>query len=149
MTSPVDHAPVEQYVRSFARGNMRCTVTISRPSAPVFDPQTGSLAASSAQAFYDGPARVYTVQGPVTYSLGDEPQHYSSTYVSVPIIDDNGNAVPIPRVEDVVTVTADPGNPGMVNRSFQVQDVETGGQWSAVHRMQVVGIQASPQWGTP
>jgi hypothetical protein len=145
-TSPVDHNLVQRYVRTFARGNMRDTVRIGRSGAPVFDEETGTLQAASPTAIYEGPARVAAVSGPVSYSIGDEPQHFSQTYISIPVVDDDGVPVPAPQVEDVVLVLTNPGDPEMVNRTFQIQDVESGGQWPAVRRMQVVGVQASPQW---
>lgn len=148
-TSPVDHTLVEQYVRTYARGNMRNTVRIDRSADPVFDQATGTLQAPDPVSIYDGPARIYSVTGPVQYSVGDEPQFYSSTNVSIPMLDDAGVAVTAPHVNDTVTVLAAPGNPGMIGRTFQVQDVESGGQWSAVHRMSVVGIQNSPNWSAP
>lgn len=144
----VNHAQVEAYVRRYARFNMRNTVRITRPTAPVFDPDTGSLASAGSLIVYEGPARIYTVQGPLTYSLGDEPQRYSSTFVSIPVTDDSGAAVNIPRIEDVIEVLLAPGDSNMVGRTFQVQDVEAGGQWMAARRLQVAGIQASKQWGT-
>lgn len=142
----VDHGLVERYVRSYARGNMRDTVRIYRMSEPVFDPVTGGLAPSASPDLYSGPARVYSVTGPVTYSLGDEPQHFSSTYISVPVVADDGSVNEVPAVEDMIEVLACPGDASMVGRTFQVQDVEAAGQWTAVRRMQVVGVQEAPSW---
>lgn len=144
----VNHNRVEEYVRRYARFNMRCTVRIVRPSAPVFDDTTGSLASDNTEEVYNGLARIYTVQGPVTYMLGDEPQHYSSTYVSIPVTDDLGAPLPSPRVEDVIFVLTSPGDSDLEGRTFQIQDVESAGQWTAVRRLQVVGIQASKVWGS-
>lgn len=146
MTGFVDHALVERYVRSYARGNMRDTVRVYRVGEPVFDEVTGSLAPSAPVELYSGPARVYSVSGPVTYSLGDEPQHFSSTYVSIPVVDDDGAAVEVPAVEDMVEVLSCPGDDSVTGRTFQVQDVQTGGQWTAVRRMSVVGVQEAPSW---
>jgi hypothetical protein len=148
-TSPVDHALVERYVRAYARGNMRDIVRVQRSGRSEFDSATGTLQAGSPVTIYEGPARVYSVTGPVSYSLGDEPQHFSSTYVSIPVIGDDGQPVNAPQVNDVLTIVTAPGDPEMAGRTFQIQDVEAGGQWSAVRRLQVVGVQASPQWAAP
>lgn len=145
----VNHALVERFVRSYAESNMRATVRVLRPQPAVFDPVTGALVAVSAGEVYSGPARIYTVAGPMTYAVGDEPQHYSSTYVSIPVRAADGTMfAEIPQVEDIVEVLASPGDPEMVGRFFQVQDVESAGQWTVVRRMQVVGIQSSPQWSS-
>jgi hypothetical protein len=144
--SPVDHDLVERYVRRFARGNMRDTIRVGRSGSAVFDEQTGTLEAAAPIVIYEGPARVYAMSGPVSYNIGDEPQHFSQAYISIPVFDDQGVAVPAPQVEDLVVIIAAPGDPEVVGRTFQVQDVEAGGQWTAVRRLQVVGVQASPQW---
>lgn len=131
---------VRPLAQAYAEGNMIAMVKVTRPTAPVFDRDTGGLAAMGADSVrYEGKARVYSVTGPVQYALGDEPTFYSSTFVSIPI------TAPIPRVDDVVEILSHP-DPNIVGRSFRVQDVEAGGQIPVVHRMQVVGIQASREW---
>lgn len=142
----VNHALVEGYVRRYAESNMRDSVRVTRPGAPVLDIVAGSLTAGNAAIVYEGPGRIYGVGGPVDYQLGDEPQHFSSTYVSIPVRDsDDVTTFGTPQVEDVVEVLACPGDPEMVGRHFQVQDVEAAGQWTAVRRLQLVGIQDAPQ----
>ncbi len=131
---------VRPLAQAYAEGNMIATVRLTRPAKPVFDRRTGGLAAMGAEGvIYSGPGRVYGVQGPVQYAVGDEPTYFSSTFVSIPITAGK------PRVDDVVEVLDHP-DPNIVGRSFRVQDVEAGGQIPVVHRMQVVGIQASRQW---
>lgn len=131
---------VRPLAQAYAEGNMIATVRVTRPSTPVFNRATGGLAAMGAETLiHEGPGRVYGVQGPVQYAIGEEQQFFSSTFVSIPI------GATKPRVDDVVEVLAHP-DPNIVGRSFRVQDVEAGGQIPVVHRMQVVGIQASREW---
>lgn len=131
---------VRPLAQAYAEGNMIAMVKVTRPSVPVFDRETGGLAAMGSDATrYEGKGRVYNVTGPVQYSMGDEPQYFSSTFVSIPI------TAPKPRVDDVVEILSHP-DPNIVGREFRVQDVEAGGQIPVVHRMQVVGIQASREW---
>ena len=125
--------------RAYAEANMIATVRIERPVEPVFDRTTGQLGMPADSTVYEGKARVYGVSGPATYALGDEPQYFSSTFVSIPL----GST--LPRVDDVVEVTDHP-DPAIVGRFFRVQDVEAGGQMPVAHRLQVVGIQPSKQW---
>lgn len=128
------------FAQEYAEGNMIATVRVTRPSVPVFDRTTGGLASMGAETVvHEGPGRVYNVSGPAQYNLGDEPQYFSNTFISIPI------GATKPRIDDVVEVLAHP-DPNIVGRSFRVQDVEAGGQLPVVHRMQVVGIQASRQW---
>lgn len=125
--------------RAFAEANMQATVRIERPTAPVFDRSTGELGMAPDALVYQGKARVYGVQGPATYALGDEPQYFSSSFVSIP----HGAAEP--RIDDVVEVLTHP-DASLVGRFFRIQDVEAGGQMPAVKRLQVVGIQPSRGW---
>ena len=131
---------VRPLAQQYAEGNMIAAVKITRPSAPVFNRTTGGLAEMGEdEDRYSGKARIYNVTGPVQYAIGDEPQYFSSTFVSIPI------SAPKPRIDDVVEVLSHP-DPNLVGRFFRVQDVEAGGQIPVVHRMQVVGIQASREW---
>lgn len=125
--------------RVHAEANMIATVVIERPTEPVFDRSTGELGMAPDSVVYEGKARVYGVTGPATYALGDEPQYYSSTFVSIPL------SAPKPRIDDVVKIISHP-DPGLVGRLFRVQDVEAGGQMPVAHRMQVTGIQPSRGW---
>jgi len=131
------------YGRRFAESNMRSTVTIVRKAPALFNDVTGELAAASPTLVYQGRARVSPDSGPLNYSFGDEQQHFTSAVISVPV-----SAPILPMVDDVVTVTAHPGDPVMVGRTFAVMDVESGGQWLSSRRLQVTGVQASPEWPT-
>ena len=117
---------------------MTASVKIVRMDDPALG-EDGGLAATEKHTVYEGKARVYGVSGPMTMNLGEEPQYFSSTYVSIPY-----DAV-LPRVDDVITVTAH-HDWTLVGRTFRVMDVEAGGQYPAVRRMQVTGVQNSKAW---
>jgi hypothetical protein len=143
MTAPlkiVNDNAVIKYARRYVEANMTAKVKILRMDNPSWDADTGGVAATEQFTVYEGKARVYGVSGPMTMNLGEEPQYFSSTYVSVPY-----DAV-LPRVDDVVLVT-EHYDWTLVGRSFRVMDVEAGGQYPAVRRMQVTGVQTSRQWG--
>lgn len=135
----VDHNLVRRYARRFAESNMTAVVRITRMDSPNFDDLDGILSAIAGDLVYEGQARVYGVAGPVQMALGEEPQYFSSTYVSIPL------ASTMPRVDDVVEVLWHLDE-SMVGRKFRVQDVEAGGQFPTVRRMQVMGVQRSKQW---
>lgn len=137
----VNDEAVTRYARRYAEANMTATVKITRMDEPSFDMQ-GELSAVELFVLYEGKARVYGVSGPMTMNLGEEPQYFSSTYISIPL------SANTPRVDDVIEVLAH-RDWTMVGRKFRVMDVEAGGQYPAVRRMQVTGIQRSKQWGTP
>lgn len=134
----VNDAAVTRYARRYVEANMTATVKVTRMAEPTLSAD-GSLTATESYAVYIGKARVYGVSGPMTMNLGEEPQYFSSTYVSIPYDS------PQPRVDDVVEVTAHQ-DWTLVGRTFRVMDVEGGGQYPAVRRMQVTGIQNSKQW---
>jgi hypothetical protein len=135
----VNDTEVIRYAQRYAEANMTATVAVSRMAEPSLDSITGNLAAIEAFLLYQGKARVYGVSGPMTMSLGEEPQYFSSTYVSIPL------AAPMPQVDDVVEVLTH-HDWTVVGRLFRVMDVEAGGQYPAVRRMQVTGVQNSKQW---
>ena len=140
--------------RVYAERNMNARVRVWRPDSPGFVPEDGRLLAEELFEVYAGKARVYTVSGPVTMGIGDEPTYYSSTFVSIPLTTEPPAEFPVepqpqsPRVDDIVQVERHP-DLLMVNRYFRVVDVEAGSQFPVSRRMQVVGIQASKQWGKP
>jgi hypothetical protein len=140
--------------RVYAERNMNASVRIWRPDSPDFMPSDGKLYADEMFQVYEGKARVYTVSGPLTMGVGDEPTYYSSTMVSIPLALTDPYSSPeleipqSPRVDDVVQVTSHP-DPLMMDRYFRVVDVEAGSQFPVTRRMQCVGIQASKQWGKP
>jgi hypothetical protein len=125
--------------KAYAEANMTARVRVTRPAAPVFDPSNGSLGMAADQVIWEGVGRVASVQGPATYALGDEPQYFSSTFISIPL------AAGDPRIDDTVEVL-EHLDETLVGRFFRVQDVEAGGQIPVAHRMQVVGVQPSKQW---
>lgn len=132
--------------RRFAERNMVARVRITRLGAPVLDPVTGVLDAAAPELVYEGIGRVSLVSGPVTMSLGDEPQYFSGSSVSIPVEVDGVHAVP--RVDDVVEVLEHPDSL-VVGLSFRVMDVETGGHMIAARRMQVTGAQRAKTWRVP
>lgn len=138
-TRIVDDQAVTRYARRYAEANMTAKVKITRMEEPAFDDTSGDLSALEAYVVYEGKARVYTISGPMTMNLGEEPQYFSSTYVSIPL------DVVMPQVDDVIEVLAH-GDWAVVGRKFRVMDVEGGGQYPAVRRMQVTGVQNSKQW---
>lgn len=134
----------QRIAQKFAESNMTAEVTIVRPGPTTLDTVDGSLDVATGVTVYTGAARVYPVGGPVTLDLGDEPQYFSSAYVSVPLTDASGANV-LPQVDDLVEIVDHP-DPLAVGRLFRVTDVEAGGQLAVVRRMQVVGVQRFKAW---
>lgn len=135
----VNDEAVTRYARRYAEANMTAKVRVTRMTDASLSDDTGDLTAQEQYIVYEGKARVYAVSGPMTMNLGEEPQYFSSTYVSIPL------EAALPHVDDVVEVL-NHGDWTMRGRRFRVMDVEGGGQYPAVRRMQCTGIQNSKQW---
>lgn len=140
--------------RAYAERNMIDRVLVWRPAEPVLIDQDGRLASQVLFYVYEGKARVWSVQGPLTMGVGDEPTYYSQTFCSIPLALPDPFSSPTseiaesPRVDDIVQVEQH-RDPLMVDRYFRVVDVEAGGFLPPCRKMQLVGIQASKQWGSP
>lgn len=152
VTQPRYSTAAAAYIaRVFAERNMVDQVTVWRPKAPVLE-DDGTLEAQIDFFLWIGVGRVWVARGPLTMGVGDEPSYYSQTFCSIPLVvrtePDVEPAALSPRVDDIVKVTVH-RDPLMVGRYFRVVDVESGGLLPSCRRMQLVGIQASKQWGGP
>lgn len=151
------HRLVTGIVRSYTRFNQNATVRILRMTTPLEDPAGETLDASAGGVVYSGRGRVYTVSGPVQFMLGEEPQYFSSTYVSVPDTHEadavdgvgylTGDPV-LPRIDDIVDVVAH-HDARTVGKKFRVTDVQSAGQFRPFVVMNTVGVQWSKQWDHP
>lgn len=133
MTATAILAKAQEVAQRFAEGNMISTVDVTRPADPVFDSTTGLLSEASSEV-YSGKARITPITGPIEQSTGDIPTFFQSCYVSVPL------GAPVPRVDDVVTITAHL-DPAAVGRAFRVTDVASGGEIPVVRRLACTGIE--------
>ena len=141
---PLRSTLAQIYAQRFAESNMTARVVITRPGDAAFDAVSGELLADAGPVVYDGKGRVYPGSGPATLDLGDGPQYFTSGFVSVPMVDEDGVNV-LPQVNDLIEVLEHP-DPLMLGRRFRVMDVEAGGQMAVVRRMQVMGIQRDRSW---
>lgn len=135
---------VRQYAQKYAEMNMTATVRIDRPAPATLDNATGDVTAQVQKTVYEGKARLSTVSGPVQYSLGEEPQYFSSGTVYIPLLDADGQPT-TPQVNDVVIVTSHP-DVLMVNRAFRVMNVNASGQFVATRELSVTGVQRWEAW---
>lgn len=133
-----------------AEGSMNAIVRITRGAEPIFNEDTREIDVQADAVIYgpDSPekgiAGVYSTSGPVQMAIGDEPQYYSSTNVSIP------RSAANPRIDDIVEVLdwiTEDDKDDIVGRLFRVVDVEVGGRISSSTRMQAIGIAPSRQWG--
>lgn len=126
-------------LRWTANRQMRNKVVINRPDKPSFDSVTGMVTATTNATIYRGSARIWSVQGPQTMTLGDEIITFRMTNISIPY-----NA-PLPRRDDIVTVYG-ADDPTLQGRSFRVLDVEVAGEAYAARRMSCTQIEGSATW---
>lgn len=127
------------FAQAYAEGNMLGLVRITRGNEPLFDRLTGQLVPQNKTPVWEGIGRAYSITGPVTMALGEEPAYFSSTFISIP------RSANQPEVDDVATWLQHP-DISLLNREFRVTDVEAGGQLPTVWRMQVQGLQPGRSW---
>lgn len=123
--------------QAYAEGNMIGEVLITRGGWKTFVRSTGSTEAPTRSKVFQGDARIYSLTGGQVYSLGDEPQYYSITRVSIT------EAAPEVKIDDDVLVLAHPDG-GIVGRHYRVTDVEQGGEIPSERRLTVTTVAPSP-----
>lgn len=128
---------------------MTSTVRITRSSSGVVE-DTGTWAMDQDVLVYEGPARLGPARGPVTYTIGEEVQFFSSSTATIPLTmpspTDSTVSVPLTvSVNDLLTVLAH-DDPGWVGMRARVVDVEAAGLIAAGRRLQLVGVQRYPGW---
>jgi hypothetical protein len=135
---------VRKYAQRYSEMNMTATVRIDRPDVATLNASTGGVTSQVLKTVYEGKGRVSGVSGPVQYSLGEEPQYFSSGTVYVPLLDESGQPT-TPQVNDVVVVTSHP-DVLMVGRAFRVMNVSASGQFVAARELSVTGVQRWEAW---
>lgn len=142
---PTTNPFVRQQVRNFTEGNMRASIEILRGSLGTLDPVTGLVGGlSGSERVYRGKARIRTVNGTGTASIGGGEINTRSTTISIPItVNAQIHADDLVRVlqDDESDVTLD-------TRIFRVMDVDGGGFFGDARRMSCVGWYESRYWGT-
>jgi hypothetical protein len=143
-------------VRRYTRDNQIATVRVVRMDEPIMDVDDDLLAKATG-VVYSGRGRVARVSGPVQYMLGEEPQYFSSTTISIPDTHEAdaadgsyfvGDPV-VPRVDDIAEVLAHPVDPRLAGAKYRVTDVSHGGQFGPFLTLSVIGVQYSKRWSHP
>lgn len=140
----VNTSLVRRYAQKYSEMNMTSIVRVDRPGTPTLDTSGGDVTAVVSKVVYEGKGRVSTVSGPVQYTLGDEPQYFSSGSIIIPLLDEDGQPT-TPQVNDIVTVLSH-ADVLMVNRAFRVMNVSASGQFVAAREMAVTGVQRWEAW---
>ena len=81
---------------------------------------------------------------PSSTNSTEEDQHFSTSYISTPMLDAEGFWVKS-QVDDLIEVLVH-SDPMMVNRVFRIMDVDAGGQWPVARRHMVSGAQRYSGW---
>jgi hypothetical protein len=106
-------AMAQPRAQDYAEGNMQAVVRITRPAPNDFDRSTGTWTNPTDINVYEGPARIYEMNGGLTYALGEEAQYFSQSYVSVPL------SAPLIQVNDDVRVLIHPDSTLVAERGFR------------------------------
>lgn len=138
--------------RANAEGNMVSEVLITRGDPATLDGDGMLTADTNPVVVYAGKARLAKATGPVTYTIGDEVQFFSSGTVTVPLTwttqDAEGVVTEQPvwvQVNDLLEVTG-ADDPLFAGRHFRIVDVEMNGLLDGARRLQIVGVARYPGW---
>lgn len=129
------------YVRRAAEAQFQCSVRIFETTVPTLDTVTGLYSSVEGTDVYDGPARIWSVEGAGTVTVGEGDIALQSTYCSIP-----WDATPVPEVDNQVLVTDCADDPELVGRSFRIMSVDGGGQTRATRRMQITALTENRSW---
>lgn len=143
MTIPVNALleDARRHVRAYAESNMDGHVTISRGGRGVLDKATGRVSGmSGATTVYDGIARLHTVSGQGSISVGQGEVDTRSVTVSIPWSAD------LPQRDDVVLFVDGGADQTMNGRAGRVVEVDGGGYFGDARRMQCVVWGTSEYW---
>lgn len=137
MRAPIPSKRAREYVKKMTVAQMTSQVVVTRPGAPTFDSATGLTEAHTGSTVWSGPARIYSTTGSLTV-LGEGLVSMGQTTISIP------QDAPLPRVDDIVEVTASPDDPAMVERRYRVIDVSEGGLLSPSRQLTCTTIEGNP-----
>lgn len=122
---------------------MTATITITRGQLGVFDATTGRVGGlQSGTTIYSGKARIHTVSGEGSISIGEGQIDQRQAIISIP-----WDASPVPARDDLIVVSDD-GNldADMVSRSLRVVEVEGGSLFFDARRLSCVSWYPSRHW---
>lgn len=128
-----------EIARRYAVRNMNARVRVSRMAAPT-PSAGGSSEATVEETVYEGAGHLSVLSGPMTMGLGDVPQFFATTTLSIPVETALGRIDPM--VNDMVLVVSQ-DDPMAVGRVFRVMHVAAAGLLPVVHSLQLTGWEAS------
>ena len=130
----LDPTYYEKIARDRAEDDMICVVRITRPAGLEFDVGDVTVTPLPHTLVYDGRARLSNTTGPMNFGFADEKQEWQNLNCWIPW------DAPVVLVHDIVTVVTSP-DPTLDGRTYQVTDVDRGGQYRAAKMLQMQGTQ--------
>jgi hypothetical protein len=128
------------YVRRAAEAQFTCTVRVFKNAPVTLNATTGLYTADEGVEVYNGPARIWSVDGGGVIAVGEGDYAMQSTYCSIP-----WDHTPIPEMDDQVEVLAS-DDTNLVGRTFRIMNIDGGGQMRATRRMQLTGLTENRSW---
>jgi hypothetical protein len=130
----------KSYVRNVAEHQFTSSVRIHKVGTPVLDTVTGIYTSVEGADVYEGPARIWSVDGSGVLSLGEGDYAMQATYCSIP-----WDAEPVPDVDDQVEVIAS-DDTELIGQRFRVMSVDGGGLTRATRRLSLAGLTENRSW---
>jgi hypothetical protein len=134
-------------IPAYSEGAMNSLVRITRPGSwsadsGEYDPDDGTVIyADDVDPTLGAMAGIAPSSGPLTLSVGDEPEYYDTLIVYLPRSADE------PWIDDLLVVMANP-EADMIGRVFRVASVGAGGRLHGSVSLTCTGTAKSHQWAT-
>ncbi len=143
-------AAARRRARANVEANMLSQVLITRPDAPTIDGDGLLVSDATPLVVYEGKARLTSATGPVTYTLGEEVQFFSSAAATIPVTLLGRDTPPTQTIVDVAIndrlEVLGSDDPMMTGKRFRVVDVELQGILVSSRKLQLVGINRYGGW---
>lgn len=143
-------AAAKRRARANVEANMLSQVRITRSDAPTIDSDGLLVADETPAVVYEGRARLTSATGPVTYTLGEEVQFFSSAAATIPVTLLSRAQPPVVSIVDVaindLLEVLGSDDPMMTGKRFRVVDVELQGILVSSRKLQLVGINRYGGW---
>lgn len=134
MTYPISQQAIN-FVRKRATEVMISECVIERINKPSFDEANGRAVPGSRETIYEGPCRIWEVQGGGPVVISEEDITMQSTQLSIPWA-----TSPVPRRDDEVTIT-DSRDDELIGKRFVIDSSAKSGELRPTRRFSVRGYQ--------
>lgn len=127
-------------MRKRTQDHMGAKVSVYRSGTTTFNSTTGMIDTPARTAYYQGKARIWTVNTGQAVIAGEADITLANTNISIPW----GSASP--QKDDLIIVESNPPDPTLVGKAFRVMAIDGGGLIGGSIRMTCATFTDSAVW---